>query len=51
MRCYNCGKECVQTGAQSVFLKENTYQTIRFYECSKCGKKYKEVDEPIEVNK
>ena len=47
MRCRQCGKDCLLTKAQSVFISEDTYQTTRFYKCPKCGKVYEVVDDPV----
>ena len=49
MRCRQCGKPCELKSAQSVFISEHTYQTTRFYKCTKCGAEHSVTDDPVKV--
>ena len=51
MRCRECGKPCVLRSSESLVVAENTYQTIRSYKCKKCGKRFKVVDDPVQINR
>ena len=37
MRCRNCGKEMLQTGAISTILPNGRYEVTKKYMCRKCG--------------
>lgn len=45
-KCEDCNKPYVQFQATSTLVKENVFQTKRFYRCPKCGTVYVEVLEP-----
>ena len=49
IRCRECGNPCVLRSSESLVVAENTYQTIRRYKCKKCGKRFKVVDDPVQI--
>lgn len=48
MRCRNCGKEMLQTGAISTILPNGQYEVTKKYMCRKCGHRQEVKEEGVE---